>query len=164
MLLEAYVNELQSVNEGDLWINEHFRKKLESVSNLTVFKSPLPGYNSVAQILAHLTVWRLSNYSILQGGKRTLTMESPENWPSNDQLRKKGWTTLVKEFYESQDMLIDFLKSKDDSFLTQAAAGTGKPYEYYIRGLIHHDMYHLGQIGLVIKLIGDTSFDTEERQ
>jgi hypothetical protein len=158
MLLSAYVEELRSLIDGPLWIDENFNKKLDLITEDSAFVSPIPGYNSVAQILAHLTVWRLSTLSILQGGKRTLTMNSPENWPSNDELKQKGWVQLKKEFFKSQQKLVDLLKAKDDSFLDLPAAGTGDPYGYYIRGLIHHDMYHLGQIGLVIKWTKDKTF------
>lgn len=151
MLLLAYIDELQSVKDADLWIDETFDKKLDIVTEATAFASPMPGYNSVAQIIAHLIAWRKSILVVLQGGKKTVTTDALD-WPANDKLKKIGWEQLKNDFYQSQQDLIHFLSSKDDSFLLQTAKDTGKPFGYYIRGLIHHDMYHLGQIGLVIKM------------
>jgi uncharacterized damage-inducible protein DinB len=156
MLLLAYIDELQSVKEGDLWIDETFDKKLDTVNDLAAFTSPMPGYNSVAQIVAHLLAWRRSTLSILQGGKKTVTTDALD-WPDNETLQVIGWEKLKNDFYQSQQDLIHFLSAKDDSFLALTARDTGKSFDYYIRGLIHHDMYHLGQIGLVIKMINTIS-------
>ncbi len=161
MLLLAYIKELKMMEDGKLWIDENFDKKLKEINEKTAFISPLPGYNSVAQVVAHLTAWRKSVLSILNGGKRTLTMKDPENWPANELLKEKGWEQLKKELYSSQQDLVHLLDTKDDSFLSQSAKGTHETYDYYIRGLIHHDMYHLGQIGLIVKMVKSMPFNKE---
>jgi hypothetical protein len=53
------------------------------------------------------------------------------------------------------------LQSKDDQFLDEHYydidfKGT-YPYSFAIEGMLHHDIYHLGQMGLVIKLIKENT-------
>jgi uncharacterized damage-inducible protein DinB len=107
----------------------------------------------VAEIVSHLLEWRISVLSILKGGSRTLTMDSPANWKSNDILRQEGWSALKEKFYKSQQDVIDFLDQQKDDYLQQVDSKENHSYLYYTEGLIHHDMYHLGQIGLVIKML-----------
>ena len=83
-------------------------------------------------------------------------MDSPSNWKDNDTLQKEGWTTLKEKLYTSQQDIIAFLEQQDDDYL-QKLDKEGHSYLYYTEGLIHHDMYHLGQIGLVIKMLSSYS-------
>jgi len=144
--------QLSEFNDGEPWIDETFSKKLTGLTEEQAFTRPYPSVHSVAEIVSHLLEWRISVLSILKGGARTITMDSPANWKSNDTLRKEGWTVLKERFYRSQQDIISFLDQQQDDYLLQVDK-EDHSYLYYVEGLIHHDMYHLGQIGLVIKML-----------
>jgi len=148
--------QLSETMEGEPWIDETFSKKLSGLPESQIFTRPLPDVHSVAEIISHILEWRYSVLSILKGGSRTLTVASPSNWKDNETLRKEGWTALKEKLYKSQQDIITFLEQQDDNYLQQVDK-EGHTYLYYVEGLIHHDMYHLGQIGLVIKML---SFST----
>lgn len=64
---------------------------------------------------------------------------------------------LAHNYSQSGQSTIDFLKTKTDAFLYEIYydpdfKGT-YPFRFVIQGMIHHDIYHLGQIGLVIKFM-----------
>jgi uncharacterized damage-inducible protein DinB len=139
--------------DGEPWIDETFSKKLTGLTEQQAFTRPTPSVHSVAEIVSHLLEWRVSVLSILKGGSRTITMDSPTNWKSNDILRQEGWGSLKEKFFRSQQDVIDFLNQQKDDYLQQADSKENHSYLYYTEGLIHHDMYHLGQIGLVIKML-----------
>jgi hypothetical protein len=40
----------------------------------------------------------------------------------------------------------------NDNFL-ESEYKEGRSFDYIVEGIIHHDIYHLGQIGLVISLL-----------
>jgi uncharacterized damage-inducible protein DinB len=143
--------QLSEAIDGEPWIDETFSKKLSSLSEEQAFTRPLPSVHSVAELVSHLLEWRISVLSILEGGTRTITMDSPANWKDNDTLRREGWDILKENFYKSQQDIITFLGQQNDDYLEQVDKEQHS-YLYYSEGLIHHDMYHLGQIGLVIKM------------
>lgn len=150
--IQNLTRQLSGSMDGEPWVDETFSKKLTGLTEEQAFTRPLPSVHSVAEIVSHLLEWRISVLSVLQGGARTLTMESPSNWKSNDFLRKEGWATLKNKFYKSQQDIIAFLEGQTDDYLEQTDR-EDHSYLYYTEGLIHHDMYHLGQIGLVIKML-----------
>jgi len=151
--IHNFTRQLSEFNDGEPWIDETFSKKLTGLSEEQAFTRPHPSVHSVAEIVSHLLEWRISILSILQGGARTITIDSPSNWKSNDTLRKEGWTILKERFYKSQQDIIAFLSRQQDDYLLQEDKKENHSYLYYVEGLVHHDMYHLGQIGLVIKML-----------
>jgi hypothetical protein len=86
-------------------------------------------------------------------GLRTELMNSPDDWKDNTELSKIGWTELKNAFYDSQSELIRLMESQDDTFLETKFLDTDYNFHYLIEGIIHHDLYHLGQIGVTIKLL-----------
>lgn len=153
--IDVHIQHLEDMVGGDSWLDESFEKKLAEVGPDNAFVRPIPDLHSVAELLSHVIVWRISVLSILKGGSRTLTMESPENWKSNGELKAIGWETLIAQFYETQNDLIKLLKRKDDEFLQEInPLSEGHfDYNYYLCGIIDHDLYHLGQLGLTIKFL-----------
>jgi hypothetical protein len=67
-------------------------------------------------------------------------------------LQQKGWRNLLADFKQSQESLIALLNARNDDFL-RTEYQEGAAFDYAVEGIIHHDIYHLGQIGLVISLL-----------
>ena len=80
-------------------------------------------------------------------------MNKPDNWKDNTQLSEIGWTEKKNAFYNSQSELIRLIKSQKDTYLETKFLDTDYDFHYLIEGIIHHDLYHLGQIGVTIKLL-----------
>ena len=64
----------------------------------------------------------------------------------------------IKTDYESSlSELIRLIQDKDDDFLSEqyydADYENSYHYQFILEGLLHLDIYHLGQIGIIIKLI-----------
>ena len=155
ILIKDLIDQFIEIQSGTPWLDETFDKKLLKVDDINAFTRPLPDVHSIAEILSHLVVWRFEILSRLEGNERKLWADRAENWLSNEELEKNGWNDLIRRFDQSQDKLIGFLQSKDDTFLE--ITYKDKNFKYLVEGLLHHDLYHLGQIGLVNKLLKSTS-------
>ena len=83
----------------------------------------------------------------------------PKNWLPNEALKTKGWAQIKKEYDNTLNELIALLQDKDDAFLSKIYYDTDfkgdYPYSFLINGMLHHDVYHLGQLGMIIKLLND---------
>ena len=68
-----------------------------------------------------------------------------------------GWDSIKSEYNRTLSELIDLLKSKDDEFLNELYYDTdfkgNYEYRFVINGMLHHDIYHLGQLGIIIKYL-----------
>ncbi len=77
-----------------------------------------------------------------------------EDWKDNFFLSKLGWYNLKNLFFVSTNTLIQVLENQDDTYLDTRFMDTDYNFHYLIEGIIQHDLYHLGQIGITIKLLG----------
>jgi hypothetical protein len=161
-LIKNIVGQFKDIQEQELWLDENFKKKIDSLSEELAFERPLTDLHSVAELISHILVWRKESILKLKGLKSTLTMESPENWLTNEVLEKKGWENLKSEFYQSQKDIIELIENKTDEYLEKEYTD-GFKFKYLLEGLIHHDLYHLGQIGIVIKLLNKNVIEKREQ-
>lgn len=149
------VNQLIDIKEGYPWVGNSYSRKLNEVDESIAFSRPSEKVHSIAKILAHLTMWRNEAILKINTGKGSKTDDSPENWLSDEELAKKGWHTILEEHNRSMNELINVLQEKDDLFLKKEYYDTdfkgNYPYSFLINGMLHHDIYHLGQIGMLIR-------------
>ena len=80
-------------------------------------------------------------------------MNSADDWKDTIALSEIGWTNLKNLFYESTVTLISALEKQDDTYLETKFLDTDYNFHYLIEGIIQHDLYHLGQIGITIKIL-----------
>lgn len=152
-LTNNVVQQLENNQSGNNWLDESFKKKLKQVSSEMAFSRPIPELHTIAELVAHILIWRFEGIKKLQGLKSNVTMQSPENWRTNDELKKIGWEKLKTDLFDSQIELINLIKNNSDDYLEGNDYITGYSYKYLVEGLIHHDIYHLGQIGITLKLL-----------
>jgi len=156
-VLNQLVKQLDALQSGDLWMGQNFTEKFSQITEDEVFLRPKDSVHSVVQIIAHLTAWKKDALLKIRDGKGLLIDTNNENWPENGTLKVLGWHRVKTEFQEVQKELVSTLSRLDDQFLAKKYYDQDYKKEcsfvYLLEGLIHHDLYHLGQIGLVISMI-----------
>ena len=75
--------------------------------------------------------------------------DSEEDWPTP---LDHSYKQVLKEFDETQEKITILLKSKDRTWLSTMVPGTKFTFETLMRGIVDHDIYHIGQIALLQKL------------
>jgi uncharacterized damage-inducible protein DinB len=151
--IQSFINQFNDIFNGNPWLDETFSKKLDSLSEARAF-SQAPGNNhSVAEVVSHVIEWRKEVIRRLadNSSERKLTEESGLNWKGIEELQKTGWQQLYEDLKKSQQQILNLLENKNDSFLDEPLGDTDFNKEYFVAGLLHHDIYHLGQIGLILK-------------
>lgn len=157
IIIDHIIEQLIEIQNGKTWIGSSYDSKLNGIDNNLVFETPIKGLHSIAQIFSHLTLWRNEAILKIKTGKGSKTDDCEENWPTNEKLRAKGWTKIKSEYNNSLSELIELLKAKDDEFLDKEYYDTdfkgNFKYSFLIKGMLHHDIYHLGQLGIIIKYL-----------
>jgi len=158
-LINHIIQQLQDVQDGTLWVGSTYSSKLKQVDESHVFKRPIDGLHSIAEIISHLTLWRKETLLKIKTGTGSKTDDCPENWLSNTQLEPLGWQHILTEYHQSLHEIIAILKTKQDAFLEETYYDTDfkgyYPYHFVINGMLHHDLYHLGQLGIIIKYLNN---------
>jgi hypothetical protein len=67
--------------------------------------------------------------------------------------KAQDWRATVEQLDKSQEALAAAIEAFDPGNLSQQVPWTDEPMTYYavIHGIIHHDLYHAGQIVLIKK-------------
>jgi uncharacterized damage-inducible protein DinB/heme-degrading monooxygenase HmoA len=151
--IKNYIKQLEELYDGDNWTDENFEKKINSINEETAFLQPQEGKHSVSEVLWHCIFWRRVITKRMNGdwsyGKE---FQEEQNFLSLNLLKERGWQNIISDFAETNNLLIDLLKSKTNDFLEEVYPN-GYTNRYIIEGIIAHDYYHLGQIGFIISLL-----------
>lgn len=152
ILIKNLIRQLHEIQDGSRWFDQCYKEKIGSLSDTEAFAIPIPQVHSVAEHLSHVLEWR-KECLLRFKGQRTELMNSADDWKDNVTLSEIGWTTLKNLFYESTTILINALEKQDDRYLETMFQDTKYNFHYLVEGIIQHDLYHLGQIGITIKLL-----------
>jgi uncharacterized damage-inducible protein DinB len=95
----------------------------------------------------HMTAWRIFVIKKLEGDQEYKVAEEM-NFPSSN-----NWSEALQALDDSQAALLQALESFDNARLYEIVRHSSYNYSYYtlLHGLIHHDLYHAGQIALTRK-------------
>jgi uncharacterized damage-inducible protein DinB len=109
----------------------------------------LPNTHSIAELVNHMTAWRVFTVKKLQGDPAYKVTEELNFPVSND------WESAINDLKRSQEQLLAALKAFPEERLTEKVPHTEYNYTFYtlVHGIIHHDLYHLGQIVLINKSV-----------
>lgn len=155
-LITAIIDQMEQIHQGDGWIGVNFQKKTKILSESDFFDQT-SGLHSIAEIISHLTTWRIEAILKIKTGKGSITDDDPSNWKSIQLLKKIGMEEILRQYNESLFKLIGLLKQENDTFLNEFYYDNDFKGEYHyrflIQGMLHHDIYHLGQIALLIKCL-----------
>lgn len=148
-----YVNHFKEVYNGNPWYGETIASKLNGIANDLAFVRPMEDVHSIAEVVAHMTYWRKSLIGRLNKDESfNASVESEDNWRDPSLLRQEGWDKVRADFEASQEAVVEAL-SRQPATILETEYSEGYTFEYLIQGVIDHDIYHLGQIGLIRKII-----------
>jgi hypothetical protein len=98
--------------------------------------------------------WRvLAVRKLLGDADFNIVLNSADDWPDIHVATEKEWIALIAELQETQEKLIHLLSRREDGFLDTKVPGKEENFEVLLRGISEHDIYHLGQIGLLYALV-----------
>ena len=128
------------------WHGPSVKETLESLTSEQANKR-LPNTHSIIELVAHMTSWRAFVISRLTGND-DFKVSDELNFPN-----EKNWEKAILDLDESQSQLMAALENFPESRLSDIVPHGEYKYTFYIllHGIIHHDLYHTGQIALIKK-------------
>lgn len=138
--------------DGETWHGPSLIETLSDVTSEQALKRLPPQTHNIAEIVAHLTAWRVFVLEKLTGGASyDIVLDSETDWPRYDELTVEGWHDLLVALADTQAELLDVLESVNDRRLQEIVPGRRYSYYTLLHGGIQHDIYHSGQISLLKK-------------
>jgi uncharacterized damage-inducible protein DinB len=137
---------IKSVYEKNAWHGPSVKESINGITQEQALKK-LNNTHTIIELLGHMTAWRRYVINKLTGDIN-FQMTDSLNFPS-----ETNWEYAIKKLEESQsDILASIGKFPEEKLLEPVPFAT-RPYNYYtlLHGIVHHDIYHAGQIMIIRK-------------
>jgi uncharacterized damage-inducible protein DinB len=147
------INSLRDVNSGKPWFGRAVYEILDEVDEKKVSIKPNNSEHSLLELLYHMITWAGFTLKRIEKDKiNDLAAAEELDWRLiNPKLHT--WKKGLAEFKAIHKKIIDLLKKKDDSFLKEIVDYRKYDFEFLLNGLIQHNIYHLGQIAYLNKML-----------
>jgi uncharacterized damage-inducible protein DinB len=133
--------------KGHAWHGPSVMETLRDVTDVQS-QNKLPDSHSIIELVLHMTAWRKFVTQKLLGNDNYQVSEV-ENFPT-----PTTWKEVLNNLRLSQADLVETVKIFPESQLSDLAQGSRYKYNFrtMLQGIIHHDLYHIGQIALLKKI------------
>ncbi|HXH93992.1 MAG TPA: DinB family protein [Thermoanaerobaculia bacterium] len=145
--IERILDQLNRSWGGPSWTGVDIQPLLDGISEEQARAHPLPNAHSILELTAHMTAWMNAVAARLGGDTRELTPE--EDWRDVTQLT---WPAAITEMENAQSHLSDVIARLTPDDLDKKVAGRKYTIYVMLHGVIQHNLYHAGQIGLLKKV------------
>jgi uncharacterized damage-inducible protein DinB len=151
--IQSIIRNMQNVLHGEPWYGRSVFAMLQEIDPAIVYKKPTENSHSLIELLYHSLTWaEFTLKGLEKAGKEDITAIEKMDWreinPSD-----YSWEKGLAEFKAVHEKIIQQLNGKDDSFLSEMVEHRKFNFRFLLNGLIQHDIYHLGQIAYVKKLL-----------
>lgn len=144
-------NLYQSVYNGEPWLEVTLAKTLKDVNAEQAYRKINPKLNTIWEIVNHLIQWRRNILRRVQG-ETIITPDHNYFVPVIDP-SEAAWEQSLQNLEKSQESWNAFFVDFNDADLDKIYANNHHTYYEHLHGIIQHDVYHLGQIVILKKLL-----------
>ena len=143
---------LRAVHKGPAWHGPSLLENLKGVTPEMAARHPIPGSHSIWEIVKHVSAWEHEVVRVL-GGKEHVTMQGEDDWPPVKDTSEEAWKADLADAESAHLALRGVIKSFPEDDLEKTVPGRDFSYYVLLHGLVHHTLYHSGQIGLLKKMV-----------
>jgi uncharacterized damage-inducible protein DinB len=144
--IKRIINTLKHTYEKNAWHGPAIREALADVKESQA-ANRIGNSHSIVELVTHMTAWRNYVTEKLKGND-SFELTDEQNFPND-----KDWKKALTALEQSQENLLNALDQTPEEKLTEKVPGREFKFYVMLHGIIHHDIYHAGQI-MFLKKIG----------
>ena len=148
--VEQISKQLKRSFEGKAW---HGPSVLEVLDGVTATVAAAPshgGAHRIWDIVAHMATWKTAVAGWLSGDRTQ--PGDVENWRSITDTSAAAWQKLLEELRAAHEKLTAEVAKLSDERLRERLWENMPSVYTLLHGIVHHDLYHAGQIALLKKV------------
>jgi len=135
-----------------MWYGSNLANALKDISLERAFQKPAHGSHNIYEMVMHLVCWRVFAIEMLLGNAAyKVEINSEQDWPVNYEATEANWKSASKQLEKTQVQLLQLLEQFEDYKLGDLVPGRAFKFHALLNGLLHHDIYHAGQIAILKK-------------
>ncbi|CAA9582675.1 MAG: Smu13B [uncultured Truepera sp.] len=140
--------------EQPTWHGANLREALSGVTLSQALWRPAPERHNIWELALHCAYWKHVVIRALKGfDNASGFLRQPDNFPALPEARQSAWETDLGLLEETHQTLLECVRSFDVARLDRPTeAGNSRTYAELIFGVANHDLYHAGQIRLLLTL------------
>lgn len=149
MTIPQFIHQLQKTYKGAAW---HGPNIVETLADVTLEQAVqrVKTSNNIAELVHHIYAWRVFIIKRFSD-EQDFEISDDFNFIKLETIDEVIWNSLTQQLAESQKQLISVMQNFDPKKLSDQVINRSYTYLDLLHGIIHHDLYHLGQIVLLKK-------------
>jgi uncharacterized damage-inducible protein DinB len=151
--IQSIIRNLENTLDGDPWYGRPVYAILREVESSIAYKKPTIDSHSLIELLYHMLTW--AEFTLKRIEKEDiddLAAFEKLDWREIDP-QIHDWDEGLAAFIATNQQIIALLHTKDDTFLNETVDYRQYDFRYLLNGIIQHNIYHMGQIAYLKKLL-----------
>ena len=149
------IKSFEDTLRGQPWFGRAVYEILGEADESKVHTKPNSTGHSMIELLWHMNTWAEFTLGSLEN-RSVDEMKAIEanDWRTIDP-KTHTWQKGIAQLQATHKKIVELLHQKtDDSFLGDIVPLRKYNFRYMLNGLIQHNIYHLGQVAYVMKMLG----------
>jgi hypothetical protein len=143
-------HQLKIAYRGKAWHGPSLLENLDGVTAAVASQHPIAGSHSIWEIVLHIAAWETETALVLNG-KDYVTLQGEDDWPAVTGTSAEAWKGALAGLESAQDALVQAAGALSDEDLEKQIPGRDFTFYVLLHGVLNHNLYHAGQIGLLRK-------------
>jgi uncharacterized damage-inducible protein DinB len=148
--IECIVDLLQGGHNGSPWHGPSLMQNLNGLTAEDAVQKPIPSAHCVWELVQHVTAWINETINVIDG-QQYAPLAGEQDWPAISGTDDAGWQSAVEILDSSMQALIAAVGELQDDALWPNLPGMEFNMYWLLLGVVQHQAYHAGQIGLIRK-------------
>jgi hypothetical protein len=140
-------DQIDTTFRGKSWHGPNMIQVLEGVPVEKARLRPLPGRHCIWELVNHMNYWLLVALREMNG-EEVPRPEGVEDWPPIG-VNADEWQASVADLENTVNTLLNSLMSFSATKLEEKVPGKSYTYRSLLHGVLHHNLYHMGQIAVL---------------
>ena len=139
-------DQIKTTYKGDSWHGPNVLKTLEGVDLKQAKARPIPGRNTIWELVDHTAFWLEVSTEAAKGKYRKPDLKG--NWPMMGETEEE-WNLALNRLEKSVNSLLNALTHLTNDDLEKTVPDTDYNLRHMLHGALHHNLYHAGQIAIL---------------
>jgi uncharacterized damage-inducible protein DinB len=146
--IERIKDQMNKTFFSDAWHGGSVMEFLSEIGSEAAASRPLEARHSIWELVPHMEAWkRVARYAL--EGKEMGKISPEKDWPAIEDVSEASWARTVGSLKEEHEALVGALSRLSDERLGETVPRRSYSFYTLLHGVIHHDLYHLGQIAIL---------------
>jgi len=147
--IERIVDQLDRAWQGPAWHGPSVQEVLAGIDAMAAARRPIPGSHTIWEITEHIAAWEDIGRRRIEG--EIVTATDAMDWPPVSDFSAESWQRTRERLAAGHERLWRTIAAFPEDKLDQIRPDGETSWYVLIHGIVQHDLYHAGQIGLLAK-------------